>query len=86
MTNKDNAIRSLDQYKPRSYGSGIRTASIEQIAAQKNGTVRPDFVLKNFSEEEWKKQSKQQMIYTIGGVAGILVLAFTLVKLKLIKL
>ena len=86
MSNKDNAIRSLDQYKTRPQGGGIRTPSLAQVAAQKNTTVRTDFILKNFSEQEWKRQSKKQMTYTIGGVIGVLVLAFALIKFKVIKL
>ena len=87
MTNKDRAIQSLDSFKPRSLGGGIRTASLESIAAQKNGTVMKfDPIVKNFSEEEWKKQSRKQL-WLIGGlVTGLIVLTVVLLKLKVIKL
>ena len=46
----------LDSVRPRTLGGGIRTQSLETIAAQNQGTVRTDPIVRSFSEAEWRKK------------------------------
>ena len=87
MTNKDNAIRLLDAVKPRSLGSGIRTASLDQVAAQRS--VSSDLASKEVMDK-WIKESKEgnkgNHWISLVIALGVVGLAIALIKLKVIKL
>lgn len=88
MTNKDNAIRDLDSYKPRSLGSGVRTATLDQMAVQNMGRdiVSPEQV-KQWRKEAAKASPNKPNYWIFGGiVVSIVATAILLLKYKIIKL
>lgn len=88
MTNKDNAIRTLDAYKPRSLGGGIRTATLDQVAAQKTITD----IVSQEQVREWRKQAAESNpsktnYWIVGGImVGVVAAAVLLIKYNIIKL
>ncbi|MEO0338103.1 MAG: hypothetical protein AAF242_02710 [Bacteroidota bacterium] len=88
MTNKDNAIRTLDTFKARSLGSGIRTATLEQVAAQRTTSD----IVSQEQLNEWRKQAaeanpgKTNYWIVLAIVFGTVSAAVLLVKYKVIKL
>jgi hypothetical protein len=88
MTNKDNAIRTLDAYKPRSLGGGIRTATLDQVAAQKTITD----IVSQEQVREWRKQAAESNpskpnYWIVGGmVVGVVAAAVLMIKYNIIKL
>lgn len=87
MTNKDRAVQELDGYKPRAYGGGVRTASLDQVAAQNTNT---DMVTQE-QMRRWRKQAAAAApapnYWIVGGIAaGVVAAGFLLIKYKVIKL
>lgn len=87
LTNKERAIRQLGETKPFSVGGPIRTIKIEDVAAQKQSTVKLDpIIMKSFSNQELDKRLKKQLWIAMAVAAGLVVTAVLLLKYKIIKL
>ena len=87
MTNQEQAIRQLDAMtKPRALGAGVRTDTVEGVAAAKQGTVSFDPIVRNFSEEEWRQKAKKQTLLIIGTVIVLISGTVLLLKYKVIKI
>ena len=87
MTNKENAIQLLDGYKPRAYGGGVRTASLEQVATQKT----TEDMATRAQLRRWRRQSSQSApapnYWIVGGiVVGVVATAIVLIRYKIIQL
>jgi hypothetical protein len=88
MTNKDNAIRDLESYKPRRLGSGVQTATLDQIALENTGRdiVSPEQV-KQWRKEAAKANPNKPNYWIFGGiVVSVVATAILLLKYKIIKL